>query len=386
MAPLPQIQSATLKAIWDAWEAGQQNWDSIGISMSDLGSDCDRAIWNSFRWVSKPEFLTGQKLRLFATGHSQEARLIADLRRIPGVTVWDTDPERPDERNPGQFQQFKVYSHGGHVRGKLDGKAIGLPDAPKTLHVVECKSHNEKNFKLFKTKKLKEAKPAHWWQCQKYMQLEKIDRCLYMGVCKDNDDLYLERIEYDAVAIMQLDARLERIINNNRPPSRIAESPGKYPCMFCKHKDVCHSQEFGRSHCRTCVHSTPVITEGNDAVWHCEKFGKVLTVDEQRAGCHAHLFLPDVVPGEQIDAGDDWVAYTLYRDGSRWVDQEKKAAAEPEAEASTLRYWWKPSTQELWTTEFASHESGGVDGNIEELTADEFAQAQAHFAAQEPAK
>lgn len=381
MAPLPPNELLTLRAIWTAWEAAQQNWDSIGISMSALGSECDRQIWMDFRWVSPAEYLTGQKLRLFETGHQQETRLIADLRKVPGVTVWDTDPDRPGK-------QWKVYSHGGHVRGKLDGVAEGLPDAPKAPHVVECKSHNKKNFdelvkKRAEGKGLKEAKIAHWYQCQKYMQLMQIDRCLYMAVCKDNDDLYLERIKYDPIAVAQLDARLERIIGYNRPPSRIAENPGKYPCMFCRHKGVCHTEDFGRINCRTCVHSTPVIVEGsNDATWTCAKHGKNLTVDEQRAGCEYHLFLPDVVPGEQIDAGDDWVAYTL-RDGKRWVNQEKKAAVEPEQiDTPQLRYFWNQATQELLKAD--AEDMPTLDG-FEELTAEEFAQAAAWLAEKENA-
>jgi hypothetical protein len=35
----------------------------------------------------------------------------------------------------------------GWLRGKLDGRALEIPEAPKTLHVVETKSHKEKSFK-----------------------------------------------------------------------------------------------------------------------------------------------------------------------------------------------------------------------------------------------
>ena len=40
---------------------------------------------------------------------------------------------------------------------------------------------------------------------------------------------------------------------------------------------------------------------------------------EQEAGCAAHLYIPDLVPGEQVDAGEDWVSYRL-PDGSAWRD------------------------------------------------------------------
>lgn len=378
MATLPTVQSSTVAAIYAAREAKRAergNYDSVGISMSELGSDCDRALWFSLRWASDQEFIDGKKDSIFETGNVWEDRLIADVRSIPGVTLATVDPETG--------KQWKVYSHGGHVRGRLDGdELLGLPEAPKTLHVLECKSHKGKSFDELVKKKLRAAKPAHWYQCQKYMQLRGKTRCLYLAVNKDTDERYAERVEYDATAILQLDARLEHVINSNRAPPRIATGPEKWPCMFCRHKEVCHTEKFGRSHCRTCVHATPIIGEGKDATWLCEKHKKTLTLDEQRAGCHAHLFLPDVVPGAQADAGDDWIAYDL-RDGSRWVDQEKKAPAEPAPEPEAedrYRYWFKPSTGEVWSTEFASHDSLVRLGEVEELTAEEFEKAQAYYA------
>ena len=40
---------------------------------------------------------------------------------------------------------------------------------------------------------------------------------------------------------------------------------------------------------------------------------------DQRAGCDQHLYVPDLVPGEQIDAGTDWVSYQ-FPDGGVWCD------------------------------------------------------------------
>jgi hypothetical protein len=196
--------------------------------------------------------------------------------------------------------------------------------------VVECKSHNDKNFKEIVKKGIKVGKPAHWWQCQKYMELTGLDRCLYIAVNKNTDELHAERVHYDAAAVMQLNVRLERVIMQNVAPGRISEDPNSFLCMWCRHKAVCHRETFGRQHCRTCVHSTPIVDHHEtSAPWLCEKFDRTLSLDEQRAGCHAHLYLPDAVPGDQFDSGDDWVAYKM-RDGSTWTDQEQKAPPEPE--------------------------------------------------------
>jgi hypothetical protein len=47
---------------------------------------------------------------------------------------------------------------------------------------------------------------------------------------------------------------------------------------------------------------------------------------EQEAGCAAHLYLPDFVAAEQIDAGEDWVSYRL-PDGTEWRDGVPAVAA-----------------------------------------------------------
>jgi hypothetical protein len=66
--------------------------------------------------------------------------------------------------------------------------------------------------------------------------------------------------------------------------------------------------------CRTCLHATPV-----DGGWACERYQRSLSEAEQRAGCENHLYLPALVPGEQVDAGPDWVEYLL-PGGNRWRD------------------------------------------------------------------
>jgi hypothetical protein len=46
------------------------------------------------------------------------------------------------------------------------------------------------------------------------------------------------------------------------------------------------------------------------------------------AACPRHLFIPDLVPGEVSDAGEDFVSYRM-RDGSTWTNdaREEEAAA-----------------------------------------------------------
>jgi hypothetical protein len=49
-----------------------------------------------------------------------------------------------------------------------------------------------------------------------------------------------------------------------------------------------------------------------------------VTVPEQREGCSSHLFIPELIDGEVVDASEveETVTYRL-RDGSIWVNGNK---------------------------------------------------------------
>lgn len=320
MVALPTVELHTVTAIYEGYLKDRENYDSVGLSVSLIGHECDRNLWMTLRWASPPEPMTGQKLRRFATGNIEETRLLDDLERAGfEVQRFVDDTEK---------KQFKVFGIGGHVRGMLDGKVKGLPEAPTTVHVVECKSHNDRSFKDLIKNGLQESKPNHYAQCQLYMHFENIPRALYLAVNKNSDELFAERVRYDFTYCLELLVRIEHIIGEAKAPGKIADDASKYPCIMCNHKSVCHGETFGRNTCRTCIHATPIIDhESTDATWLCERFGKTLSVTEQRNGCPAHLFLPDVVPGAQRDSGDDWIEYQL-RNGSIWRDGVQKEAAE----------------------------------------------------------
>jgi hypothetical protein len=124
-------ESPTVAAIYAAYEAEHQHYDSLGISVGEIGTECDRALWYTFRWCSEPEEFKGRQLRLFDTGNKEETRLVEDLQRI-GVEC------------TASKTAFVWLAR--HVRGKCDGKGMGLPEAPKTEHLMEFKSTTKKAF------------------------------------------------------------------------------------------------------------------------------------------------------------------------------------------------------------------------------------------------
>lgn len=310
MARLPDPPTPTLSAIHAAYEADDRAGfrDHLGASL--IGKDCERALWYDFRWVTLARF-SGRILRLFETGQLEEGRLVRNLRRT-GATVLDVDPETG--------RQWRVEAHGGHFGGSLDAVAVGLLEAPKTWHAVEFKTHNAKSFAELGRHGVRESKPRHWAQMQVYLQLTGLARAMYVAVCKDTDELYIERLPVEPIEADRLLAKAGRIIAATRPPSRISDDPAWWQCRTCEHHAVCHEKAAPEVTCRSCLHATPV-----DGGWHCARFDRPISRAEQRAACSKHLFIPDLVPGEPVDAAEDHVVYRM-GDGSEWINDAREIA------------------------------------------------------------
>ena len=307
MAELPAAPTPTLSAIYAAYEAAQGDGfrDHLGASL--IGKPCARALWYDFRWVTRSQH-PGRLLRLFETGQLEENRLVRNLRAT-GATVLEVDPETG--------RQFRVEAHGGHFGGSLDGVALDLLEAPKTWHVLEFKTHSVKSFADLAAKGVEASKPQHAAQMQIYMHLTGITRALYVAVCKDTDALHIERVAADNELAQRLLEKAGRIIFAQHPPARISEDPAWFECRMCSHHDACHGGGGAAITCRSCLHATPV--EGG---WHCTRHDQMRSSQEQRSACAKHLFIPDLVPGDIADAGEDFVVYRM-KDGSDWVNDAR---------------------------------------------------------------
>lgn len=280
------------------------------LGASIIGDSCDRKLWYLFRWAFEPEVFDGRKLRLFETGHLEEDRMIGWLRAA-GIHVDALDPETGE--------QFAISDVGGHFRGHLDGEAVGVFQAPATVHVLECKTHNEDSFKGLSRRGVEVEHPKHESQMQVYMHKRGRTRSLYIAKCKNDDALYVERVRYDPEKAMRLIAKAERIVTTDSAPAKYSDDPDNFVCRLCSRREGCHSGLWARRNCRTCLHSTP--TMGGDGEWRCALHDVVLDTPTQRLGCGDHLYLPDLVPGEitDLDEALQTITYAL-RDGSTWTD------------------------------------------------------------------
>lgn len=307
-------KSKTVIAIDEAWEAQQRGRHSYRLSPSTLGAKCDRQLWYSFRWASPIEWFSGQKLRIFETGKIYETRMLDDLERSGVTVVRHVEGEFDKDGKP---KQIGVSFAKGHGYGFLDAEAVGVKEAKTKWHVVEAKSHNLKSYTYLIGQGVERAKPEHWTQMQIYMHKRDRSRALYIAACKDDDRIHTERIDYDIEFNIRLELRAERIAFSDWAPPRISDDPSRWPCAFCKHVDLCHNEGGPEFNCRTCLH----IAARDEGAWHCVRHDRQLSREDQEKGCSSHLFLPSLIPGEQIDCSpkNETVTYRM-RDGSIWID------------------------------------------------------------------
>lgn len=281
MAKLPESLHSTVRAIERVHverEAKSGPRDYLGGSL--LGHACQRFLWLTFRHAEYPQW-SGRMLRLFDTGHRQEARLIEELRAA-GVTVSDRD----DRGN-----QHEVVDCDGHVKGHLDGAALGLLEAPKTWHLLEVKTHNAKSYADVVKNGVLKSKPQHYAQMQFYMGHAKLDRAAYFAINKDTDDIHLERVEFDSDCFASLRARASNIVALVEPPPRISDDPAWHECRGCTFYDLCHGTRMPRAGCRTCAHSTPAANGTWNCVWH----NATIPFATQLTGCEDHRYIPTLV-------------------------------------------------------------------------------------------
>jgi len=270
MAKLPERPSRTLAIIDERIEQNSQDWRRAHLGASGIGDPCERALWYGFRWFTAPDF-PGRILRLFRRGQNEETTIVADLR-LAGVTV---------SEGPTEGEQWRFSTLGGHYGGSMDAAIFGLLEAPLTWHVGEFKTHNKKSFDLLLKEGVQKSKEKHYAQQQAYMHEFKLTRAVYIGICKDTDRYYLERIHYDKYFAGELQEKAERVIFANEPPPKLSERADYYLCKWCSHYGICHQdQTTEERNCRTCQFSTPL----KDGDWVCSAFcfTRPLSLDEQK--------------------------------------------------------------------------------------------------------
>ncbi len=307
----------TLAAMNAAIEGQQETKPRSYLGLSSWGDDCGRKLWYRFRWVA-PERFPADVLRKFADGHRTEDIRAADLRLVDGIEL---------HTHTESGGQFGVVALGGHVRGHMDGAILGLLQAPKSWHVWEHKTCDEKQVKALEKAIAEHGEKnalQHWnatyfAQAQGYMGLTGMKRH-YMTVDSSGGRRTVScRTEFQAQAFNGLMDRARQIVESPVPLEKLSSTPTFYKCKWCNFSDLCHGSKKPAVSCRTCAHSTPEIGDDDSGTWTCSMQGKCLSREDQERACDHHIYIPGLLPNAQhIDATATAVQYQLPDGSTFW--------------------------------------------------------------------
>lgn len=301
---------STIGAIYQHYEDTREDWRRPHLGASQIGKPCPRALWYQFRWCLAPSF-PGRVLRLFDTGNLEEERIVRDLRNV-GVEVYDRDPDDPDKQI-----RYSDPNCGGHFSGSLDGVGIGIKAAPKTWHVLEFKTSNTRIFREMETSGVLSVKPEHYAQIQCYLNWSGLRNAYYVMVCKETDEMYDERIDYDPETAKLLSERAHEIIFASAPPEKMHPCSDGPECRYCDYKSLCKGECFPEINCRTCVYLKPLIMDGKSR-WGCDKRDMLITENGQKdEHCPYHIFIPALMPIDVVNSAPDEDGVITYVDGTR---------------------------------------------------------------------
>lgn len=265
----------TLAAIDRAIEAHKETPHRMHLGASVIGKPCERQLWYLFRWAGHEKH-SPRMLRLFNRGHLEEKRFVAYLRSV-GMEIWEAG-ESGDNK-----QAMRYSDHNGHFGGTPDGVGRNSPDLPTGQPaVLEFKTHNAKSFTKLQENGLLGTKFEHFVQMQVSMHKLQIQYGLYCAVNKDDDDLWIEVLQYSPREPLAALDKAKRVIDSEVPLKRIADTPASMACKYCTFQRLCHFGDVAVDrNCRTCAYGRP----DKHSLWICLLKGVALGETAQRAAC-----------------------------------------------------------------------------------------------------
>lgn len=288
------------------------------VKPSDLANDCVAALWYAFRWAKLPTY-DARTARLFQRGHKAEAGLVGYLRadgwevreyekrlcydansdtyiavewdaEIPApfvdVHLDDAHIIRAKRRDEWLLRQYRVKDFGGHLSGYLDGIARHpLLSAGKWV-MLEFKTYATGRFTKLIEKTVRINDPKYYGQIVLYLKYRsELAWCLFLAVCKNDDNLHVEIIGRDEGRSNDLLKIADTVVNSKARPARVAESAAYWKCKSCEFVGVCHHGQAPDISCRSCIYAT-AIDEGK---FKCDKWAATIPGEKEiRAACPAY--------------------------------------------------------------------------------------------------
>lgn len=212
---------------------------NIGASL--IGHECSRKIWYYHKGYPRKGKAHHKGVYAVEDGYYVEDKLAERLRKVPGVELATKDKD-------GKQLGFKDF--GGRFKGYIDGIIKGILQAPKVLHIWECKAIKQEKFdKLNKLKEEHGEKAAlqqwdfiYYVQAQLYMHYFKIKRHYLTCASPGGRDVTSVRTDYNKEFAESIVMKAERILNAKTPPQRASSNPKAYVCTFCEFKGECFSE------------------------------------------------------------------------------------------------------------------------------------------------
>ena len=238
------------------------------LGMATIGEDCTRKMWFRFRWA-KQGSITRRIQRLFDIGHSYEEQVVASLVET-GIVITG--------------QQDMLLGWGGHIVGFIDGIAVGVHEAPKTPHLLEVKSMNDRNFKVFKKKGIQKSHPKYYSQAQAYCGKKKLTRILFACINKNDSEIATERVHFSEDHYRFIMGRGMDVVGSEVPPPNVISDPKNFACRFCDYSDICYEGARIQQTCRSCKYADLE----NEGKWSCSLHKKEISNEEQSIGCRQY--------------------------------------------------------------------------------------------------
>lgn len=315
MAKIDNPNQSRTTELMDKWQLLRQEpgYLRTQIGAGSIGHACERFLWYNFRWV-KYDMVPPRIKRLFDHGNMYEDALVQELEKI-GFVLSDTG------------NQQRYYSLGPHMGGSPDGIIIsGVPESPFIPHLLECKSHNENQFNKLVTSGVRESHFQHWVQCQVYMYAAKLDRALYVAVCKNDSRVYTERVRYEKDVAEAIIERGRDIVFTLEVPDKPANlTPDSEECTYCPMKELCEGKSERRMegtliNCRTCAWGIATEDENGKGTWTCALEDAERNKSRQTQGCKDHTMHPHLVPWELVTADPHAGNITYVVQGKEFVN------------------------------------------------------------------
>jgi len=234
------------------------------LGYSGMAASCLRALKYGFHW-SYDRSHPARVERIFRRGDYEETVLEAEFKTV-GVKMYD--------------DQLEVAGGHGYAKGHIDGKVDNVPGYPGVTMLLEIKTMNDKRFREYSKKGLRETNPTYYGQIMSYMGKLGLDKTLYV-VSNKND-------ESRAYTVMDFDedeyGRLEDIANAIPTMTELPEKIGGktwFSCKYCDARQVCHYGATVKKTCRSCKN---ISIEG-EGKWGCLLGSSDLGYEEQLSAC-----------------------------------------------------------------------------------------------------